>query len=441
MEDKQVDVLVIGSGIGGMCAGAYLAHKGYRVLVVEALPRMGGHCSTIEYKGIKCTTGVVGPGLGGPLEELFHKVGADFNVRPCGTPHYHINGRVVKLPPKGAMRALLSAASEDQAEVERVLRAFSRAMGGEDPPEAMTMREWVLQWTRNKSVLDLFQTMAAATAIVSIDRITARGFFLFLKQHRGFRSWGVCPEGSIALPKALARVIEGHGGEVWTRSPVKRINSRGGVVRGAIVNREGTEEDVVATVVMSNCGPKRTLDLAGRENLGEAYVQELSRLTPALAISIHIKSDVPLLEVDHLLTVGTRRTVGIFQLTTVCPELAPPGTHYIVVGGDPASSLSPTEAREEIDLCLQDLRELLPGFDSHAEVLMKGVYHGDWPAMFSIAGQSMRQRTPIVNLYAVGDGFIPEPGMTALVGAAASGVAAAKDAAQRLGHDPYGRWD
>ena len=63
---------------------------------------------------------------------------------------------------------------------------------------------------------------------------------------------------------------------------------------------------------------------------------------------------------------------------------------------------------------------------------MSGVYHGDWPAMFSIAGQSMSQKTPIVNLYAVGDGFIPEPGMTAMVGAAGSGVAAAKDATRHL---------
>ena len=29
---------------------------------------------------------MLGPGLGGPLEELFQEVGAEYNVRPCGTP-------------------------------------------------------------------------------------------------------------------------------------------------------------------------------------------------------------------------------------------------------------------------------------------------------------------------------------------------------------------
>jgi phytoene dehydrogenase-like protein len=366
------------------------------------------------------------------LEAFFHEVGAEFSVRPCGTPHYLINGKIVKLPAKGGFRALLSAATSDPEEIDSVLKAFSRAMNWTDPPETITMREWLLQYTQNKSVLDLFQTMAAATAIVSIDRVSAKGFFLFLKQHRGFRDWGVCPEGSIALPKSLAKVIEKHGGEIWTSSPGMRIYSEDGVAKGARICKDGQDVDVQASVVISNCGPKRTVDLVGRDNLDMGYVEALEKLTPAMAISIHIKSDVPLLDYDHLLIVGARRIVAIFQLTTVCPELAPPGTHYIVAGGDPVSSLEPSVARKEIDLCLEDLRDLLPGFESHAEILMTGVYHGDWPAMFSIAGQSMSQKTPIVNLYAVGDGFIPEPGMTAMVGAAGSGFAAAKDATRHL---------
>jgi phytoene dehydrogenase-like protein len=432
MSSKQVDVLVIGSGTGGMCAAAYLAHKGYQVLVTEAMPRIGGHCSTFEYQGIKCTTGVVGPGLGGPLEELFHEVGAEYNVRPCSTPHYLINGKIMELPQKGGMRALLSATTSDTEEIDRVLKAFSKAMSSTDLPETISMRAWLTEHTRNKSVLDLFQTMAGATAIVSIDTISARGFFQFLKQHRGFREWGVCPEGSIALPNALARVIENHKGEVWTGSPATGIHSEDGIVKGATMNKDGQDVYVQAPVVISNCGPERTVDLAGKDNLGSEYVAKLEKLTPARAISIHIKSDAPLMDYDHLLIVGARRVVVIFQLTTVCPELAPAGTHYIVAGADPVGSLEPSEAKQEIDLSLQDLRELLPGFESHAEILMTGVYHGGWPAMFSIAGQTMSQKTPIENLYAVGDGFISEAGMTAMVGAAGSGVAAAKDIATRL---------
>jgi uncharacterized FAD-dependent dehydrogenase len=98
----------------------------------------------------------------------------------------------------------------------------------------------------------------------------------------------------------------------------------------------------------------------------------------------------------------------------------------------PVGSLEPSEARKEIDLSIEDLRDLLPGFESHAQILMTGCYHGNWPAMFSIAGQAMSQKTPIGNLYAVGDGFISDAGMTAMVGAASSGIKAAKDITAHL---------
>jgi phytoene dehydrogenase-like protein len=432
MANNQFDVLVIGSGIGGMCAAAYLAHKGYKTLVTEALPRIGGHCSTIEYKGIKCTTGVLGPGLGGPLEALFREVGAEYNVRPCGTPHYLINGKIMELPPKGGLKTLLSAAARKPDDVEPVLQAFAKEMSSADASPTMSLRQWILQFTRDKGILELFQTMTAATAIVDIDNISARGFFLFLRQLRGFREWGVCPEGSIALPNALAKVIEKNNGAIWTGAPAVRIHLENNVARGATIIKDDREVNVQASVVISNCGPARTVNLVGSDKLDKEYLEELKKLTPARAISIHIKSDVPLMDHDHLLIVGARRIIALFQLTSICPELAPPGTHYLVAAADPLSSLTPSEAKKEIDLSLEDVRDLLPGFDAHAEILMTGCYHGNWPAMFSIAGQSMSPKTPIENLYAVGDGFIAEAGMTAMVGAAGSGVAAAKEIAMDL---------
>ena len=431
MTEEKTDVLVIGSGIGGMCAAAYLAHKGCQVLVTEALPRIGGHCSTIEYKGIKVANGVIGPGLGGPLEALFREVGAEYNVRPAGIPHYLVNGKMMELPVKGGTRALLRAATDDHDDVEKVLKAFSAGMR-ENPPDTMSMKAWLLQYTQNQSILNVFQTMAAATAIVSIERISAKGFFLFLKQHQGFREWGVCPEGSIALPSSLTKVVENNRGEVWTNAPAVRIHVDEGAAKGVTISRNGKEVKVAASIVISNCGPKRTVDLVGRENLPREYLTELEKLIPASAISIHIKSKVPLLDYDTMLVVGARRVVAIFQLTSVCPELAPPGTHYIVVGADPVRELGPEQAKEEIDICMEDLKELIPKFQTHGEILMTGCFHGDWPAMFSIAGQSMSPKTPIKKLYAVGDGFIAEPGMTAMVGAAGSGVAAAKDAVAEL---------
>ena len=94
------DALIIGSGMGGMSAAALLAKAGLKVLVAEGLPRLGGRCSTVEYKGFKCPTGVIGAEMGGPVEEVFRKTGAEFNVRPAGPPHYLIDGTIHRVPAK-----------------------------------------------------------------------------------------------------------------------------------------------------------------------------------------------------------------------------------------------------------------------------------------------------------------------------------------------------
>ena len=48
---RDYDVVIIGAGMGGMAAAALLTHEGYKPLVVERLPFIGGRCSSFEYKG------------------------------------------------------------------------------------------------------------------------------------------------------------------------------------------------------------------------------------------------------------------------------------------------------------------------------------------------------------------------------------------------------
>ena len=432
MIKKSCDVLVIGSGMGGMSAAALLSHEGYRTLVAERLPYIGGRCSTIEYKGFRCTTGVIGPEMGGILEEIFHKVGAEFDVHPAGPPHYLINGDICEVPPKGGFRKLITAATKDEAELKRVIGAISRALGWMEPSGAISLQEWLLQYTRNESILGIFQAMVSATMFVKADELPAKEFFVFLKKMKAVRDFGFCPKGSIALPQSLAQVVMERGGEVWTRSPVTQIISENAIVRGAMVNKEGEEIEVEASVVISNCGPKRTVELAGRENMDKGYLKELKEtIKPAVVIAIQIATDKPLLEKNYLIVTGARRINALFQPTNVCPEIAPPGKHFLLAGAAPASSLPPLNVQKEIELCMQDLRDLLPGFDKHAEILLTSTFHSNWPAMHSWPGHDVPQKTPIINLYNVGDG-VKSSGMVALPSTAESALLVAEDVKRRL---------
>lgn len=156
MRKEKYDVLVIGSGIGGMCSAALLANKGYKVLVAEKLPLIGGRCSTVDYKGFKIPTGVLGVPSGGPFREVFEEVGADYDARPSPQGRYLMNGRELKVPDKGGFRAVLSQLCEDDAEIDRVLSAMRRADKWEYPSNEISLKDWLLQHTTNENLLGFF---------------------------------------------------------------------------------------------------------------------------------------------------------------------------------------------------------------------------------------------------------------------------------------------
>ncbi|MBI5251932.1 MAG: NAD(P)/FAD-dependent oxidoreductase [Desulfomonile tiedjei] len=432
MSEQTFEVIVIGSGIGGMCAAALLARQGYRVLVVESLPRLGGRCSTLVYRGFRCPTGAIGIEIGGVIQDVFRAVGSELDVRPAGPPHYIIDGKICHVPEKGGFRSLISAATDDRAEVERVLGAISEALRSTESLRPLTLKEWISQHTSNESVFGIFHAMVSATMAATLDEVSAHEYFVYLKKLKGFRDWGFCPQGSIALPEALARVVLSWGGQVWTRSLATRILSENGVAQGVVIEKDGEEIRVPSSVVISNCGPKKTAQMAGPDNMGAAYMRAMERtLRPAALLIIQIASDVPLLETSYLLVTKSRRINTVIQPTTVCPELAPPGKHLILAGGGPPTSTGPMNWQEEITFCMEDLRDLFPGFSENTEVLLTGVFHGDLPGMHSLPGRDMPWETPITNLYNVGDG-VKESGLVCLPAAANSGLLVAKDVQTRL---------
>jgi phytoene desaturase len=427
MMSLSCDVLIIGSGMGGMCAAALLANEGYDVLVAERLHRIGGRCSSFKSGGFTCTTGVIGVELGGALEEVFRRVHADFQVRPAGPVHYLIQGKPYEIPPRGGLKRLLSAASEDVGEIKRVLDAFSEAQEGLEPRNGLSLREWLLQYTENETILDIFQTMVCATLLVNADEVPASEYFRFIKRLGGISSFGFCAEGSAALPHSLARRIRELGGAIWTGSSVKKILSGKGVVQGALVSTKEGEVEVRAKIVISNTGPRRTVELLDKTDLDKGYLRKLDQnLQPAPVMALQIAAAEPVIDYPTLMVTGARRINALYQPTTVCPELAPSGWHVLLAGGGPRSSLPPFDKKREVEICLQDLEDLIPDFQRRTRVLTAGFYHGRWPGMHCWPGNDLPQKTPIENLYNVGDGAKPA-GTTGLPSVAASALAVVDD--------------
>jgi phytoene desaturase len=422
MRQEQYDAVVIGSGVGGLCAGALLAHRGVKTLVAEKLPDVGGRCSTIDYKGFKIPVGAVGVPSSGPFREVFEEVGAEFNVQQHPEGKYIVDGTEVSLPEKGQFNAILSHCCKDEAEFTRIKKAMRRADTWEKPSNEITLRDWLLQYTSNENVHALFQNVCAAFIIANAHEASAQEFFDI--RTGMMRSYGAACfplGGSIKLMESLAAVIRSRGGDVWTRSPASNILVSDQKTRGVVVDTPKGEVEITANAVISNAGPKRTVEMAGREHFDKGFLSEVDSMRPSFQMWIATISDRPLYDWPMITTLKTRRMINMMIPSMVIPGLAPEGKHIHYSISGPAEQSGHWNMKEEVDLHIQDLKDNVPLFSTHGEVLHVGCYHGGWPTITNtpFAGyQPMKQKTPIENLYQVGEAVGPRGWMGGTPGCA-----------------------
>ncbi len=85
MKLQDLNIVVIGAGIGGLAAGALLAHKGAAVTVLEAQDYPGGSAATFSRNGCHFDAGAtIGCGFhaGAPMETLAKELGITWPVEP-----------------------------------------------------------------------------------------------------------------------------------------------------------------------------------------------------------------------------------------------------------------------------------------------------------------------------------------------------------------------
>ena len=56
--NTDVDVIIVGSGISGLCCGAMLSMEGKKVLILEKHFKLGGYTHTFKRKGFEWDVGI-----------------------------------------------------------------------------------------------------------------------------------------------------------------------------------------------------------------------------------------------------------------------------------------------------------------------------------------------------------------------------------------------
>jgi all-trans-retinol 13,14-reductase len=323
---ERWDAIVIGSGLGGLTAAAYLQTNGLRTTVLEQYDVAGGSSHVFRRKGRwefdvglhyigDCHPGggipgiLGGVGLADKIEFLpMDRDGFDTLVFPDLT---------FKVPAgwDAYLERLIEVFPEEQKGLERcvgTLRSIARQLISSSPPRSPLgairyafKAPSVVRWQR-ASLGDLFDACHLsdrARAVIAGEsgnyaappsRVSVMLHAVLIDHF--MRSGGYYPKGGgQMLAGMLVESIKAHGGEVRTHARVERILVEDGKARG--VELTGGER-IEAPIVVSDADLKRTLlEMVGAEHLSGKTVERVGGYRMALGLfSVYLGLDIDLRE-------------------------------------------------------------------------------------------------------------------------------------------------
>lgn len=304
MDRSEWDVVVIGSGLGGLTAAACLASLGQRVAVLEQHYVAGGNAHVFRrMKKFEFDVGVHYVGDCGPdggIPRIFRSLGLDGRIEwvemdPDGFDTLMFPGITFKVPAgwDRYRERLVATFPDDESGIHRCI----------DVLQGVTERKQ-LQWAM-RSLGELFdecglgQKVRAVIAAESGDYATPPSrtpVLLHAGVLNGYFKGAYYPRGGgQVLPAHLVELIRANGGQVRTRTRVERILVDEGRVRGV---RLDTGEELLAPVVISNADLKRTmLDLVGEAHISPATVDRIQQYRMALPLFVvYLGLDIDLRE-------------------------------------------------------------------------------------------------------------------------------------------------
>jgi phytoene dehydrogenase-like protein len=290
------DVVVIGSGIGGLACAGMLAAKGRRVLVLEQAAAPGGYLTSFHRKGftfdsaVDCIAGLDPEGL---LTWLLRSLGMGDGLTPIRLDPIRVSRfpgltvqvdaslaayteRLSRLFPseRSGIEAFFRRAGEIFGDIEAMMAAVKEGEESADILPASLMRY------RHLTYADLLRDDIRDTRLAaalsdrcpflgsSPLRVSAIRMVSLVMSY--FRSGAFRPAGGHQrLPDLLAEGIRRKGGEVCLRRPAKRI-----LLEGGRCTRVLTEDGAEFTTdhVVSNADVFETFDRLIGGDAGKAVL-------------------------------------------------------------------------------------------------------------------------------------------------------------------------
>ncbi|HTL08922.1 MAG TPA: NAD(P)/FAD-dependent oxidoreductase [Chitinophagaceae bacterium] len=294
---KQYDIIVIGSGMGGLVCADILSREGYSVCVLEKNKQIGGSLQTYARDKVVFDSGVhyVGAlGKGQNLYQIFTYLGLmdklklqqmdmdafdrvliendEKEYRFAQGYENFIQGLLADFPQEEA------ALRQYCAKIKEVCSCFPlyNLRAGSDsektPVLGIGAKEFIESVTANKKL----QAVLAGTNYLYAGEPDQTPFYVhaLILNHYIESAWK-CVDGGSQLAKAMAANIRRHGGEILRHSQVTCIKADDDKVTHVQL---ANGRQLSATAYISNMHPVKTLEMTDAPAIKKVYRKRLKSL-------------------------------------------------------------------------------------------------------------------------------------------------------------------
>jgi phytoene dehydrogenase-like protein len=326
MSVEKTEVVVIGSGIGGLCCAALLAHYGLKVTVCESHSLLGGAAHGFERDGYHFDSGPsLFSGLSyspspNPLRQVLDIIGEDiawanYDTWGCYLPE----GNFATAVGADQFCEILQRLRGDKAvaewrQLQRVMEPLAKA--AISLPTAAVRFDWgalrtagpfmpklMMQASRTAQLTGPFSKVIQPiisdpfirnwldmlcfllSGLPASGTSTAEVAFMFADWYRPTAKLDYPMGGSAALVKALVKGITKHQGKIHTSAHVTQINTQNGRATG--VRLRNGDRIEASRAVISNASVWDTLKLVPQGGLPNKYVAH-KQTTPACESFMHL---------------------------------------------------------------------------------------------------------------------------------------------------------
>ena len=420
-------MIVIGGGLAGLAAGVALAEAGCRVRLFEQRPFLGGratsyvlpdgeHVDNCQHVTFGCCTN---------LEDFYRRVGAANKIKffdrlllldPQGRRGEMFAGLLpAPFHMTGSFLSFAPLAIKDKLAIARAFYSILKSGGHPrdlDEPGGISMQEWLCRQKQTSAAINRFWRPVLVSALSEeLDRIDARyGIDVFwkavLSNRIGYRM-GI-PEVALSdLYDGCRTAIERKGGEVTLRSPLRKIIVESGAVT-AVEFDSGRQETADAYIFAV---PHDTLVELLPESAKQAdpALAQIGKIKDAPITGVHLWFDREVMK-EPFITLLDTTTQWVFNKTLLYGASNGSGKNvtnaqYLQLVISASYDLLQKPRQEIIDLCLQEVRQALPG--AREANLLKATVIKEAAATFSpepgVDRWRSKQETRVRNLFLAGD--------------------------------------